>query len=454
MITRSLSRGLRLRRFLLAAALSSLAVLRADEPPAKEISEDLAESLGELRPLLEAHKHAESLALVEKLALKAKPESYDFVILTQLQSQILLTQGKMQDAVKPLEQSLAVAERHEFLPPATRFDQLYLLAQLYNQRAVEARDPAVQQTAFNRALEFIERALPLAPKPTPDLHLLAASLLYNQASFGGTPHPEKFRQSIAAARRGLRAAVKPPEQLYQLLLASHQQLGELAPAAETLELIVRAKPDSAQSWQQLVALYMNLASATSDDRERDRQNLRAILTIERAQTHGLLQSPAENYTLVALHFTRQNYTRAAAILETGLPSGALENQKRNWDLLANCYQQLNEPDRALEALRRATGVFPADGQLEFSIAQIHYTQGRLPDAYRHAQAAVEKGQLDKPGQTLLYLGYLSYELGRLDDATRWLDRAAGQADVKATELAPLRRAVSDALKERTSPPKA
>lgn len=438
----------------LALAVAPTASVGADEPPAKEISEELAEKLGELRPLLDAKKHTEAAALVGQLLGQAKPESYDFVILTQLQSQLLLTEGKLQEAVTPLEQSVAVAERHGFLPPATIFDQLHLLAQLYNQRAMEAKQPAAQQAAFGRALDYLQRATPLATKPVPELHLLAASLYYNQGTLGGAPDPEKFRHALAAAKRGLLSAVKPPEQLHQLMLASYQQLGELEPAAETLELLLHAKPQNAQSWNQLIALYMNLATAAKDDRERDRWNLRAILSIERAQALGLLRGIAENYTLVALNFTLQDYARAAELLEKGLPAGALENQKRNWELLANCYTQLNEPDRALDALRRATGVFPTDGQLEFAIAQLHYTHGRVAEARHHAQVAADKGNLEKPGQTFLYLAYLSYELGELETAARWLDRAADQSDVKPAEIAPIRRAVSDAMKERAALPKA
>jgi hypothetical protein len=70
------------------------------------------------------------------------------------------------------------------------------------------------------------------------------------------------------------------------------------------------------------------------------------------------------------------------------------------------------------------------------------------EAYTHALAASTKGQLEKPGQTFLYLAYLGYELGKLEEAARWSDQAAQQGDVKSSELAPIQRAINDALKER------
>jgi hypothetical protein len=439
-----------LRAMLLSAALGALPLIAQPgaEPPAKEISEKVSEEFNKLRPLIEAKNFSEALKLIDTVLSEIKTDTYDFVLLAQMKSQILLTTGEMARATGPLEQSLEIARRYNFLPETAYYEQYYLLSQIYYQQGAESKAADAQKAAFEKAYAFLTKALPLAPKPTVDLQMFAASLLYNQASLGATPDQEKFRQAIAEARKGLYLAIKPPEQLYQFLLSSHQQLGELEKAVEILELMVQAKPDNAQSWQQLVAIYMNLAASAKDETAAKTYNLRAIISIERAQALGLLTGPAENYTLVALYFTIQEYARVAELLEKGLKDGSIENLKRNWELLSNAYQQMKHDERAIGALKRATAVFPQDGQLEFLLGQLHYAQGRVNEAYTHALAASTKGQLEKPGQTFLYLAYLGYELGKLEEAARWSEQAAQQGDLKPTELAPIQRAINDALKER------
>lgn len=444
-----LSRRL-LHAILLATALHQLPLhaQQAAEPPAKEVSEAVSEEFGKLRPLIEAKNFPEALKVIDATLAGVKTESYDFVLLAQMKAQILLTTGELNKAAAPLEQSLEVAQKYDFLPANSYYDQFYLLSQIFYQQAAESKDAAAQKAAFDKSYTYLQKAIPLAPKPTADLQLFSASLLYNQASLGGSQDPEKFRQAIAEARKGLYLAIKPPEQLYQFLLSSYQQLGEHESAAEILELMLQAKPDNAQNWQTLIATYMNLAASAKDETAAQTYNLRAIISIERAQSHGLLSSPAENYTLVALYFSIQQFARASELLEKGLKDGAIENQRKNWELLSSAYQQMKHEDRALDALKRATATFPQDGQLEFQMAQIFYTQGKVADAYTHSLKASDKGQLDKPGQTYLYLAYLGYELGKLEEADRWTDQASQQADVTAKDIAPIKRAITDALKER------
>lgn len=431
----------------LCAALAPLG-LRAEDPPAKEISEKVSSEFGEIRPLIDAKKYADAVKRIDDLIATLKVDTYDYFVLEQMKSQIILTMGDMNKAIEPMEKSLEVGERYKFMEQKALYDQLSALSQLYYQQASEQKDTAAQQAGFSKSYDYVKRAMAIAPKPSLDLQLFAASVLYNQGSLATTPEPEKFRQSIVEAQKGLFLAVKPPDSLYQLMLSSLQQLGDMEKAAELLELMLEAKPKNPQPWQQLIAMYMTMASKSKDDAAIQRYNLRAILTIERAQSHGFLNSPRENYTLVALYFTIQQFGRAAALLEKGLTDGSLDKEKKNWELLANCYQQLNQETKAIDALQRATVAFPKEGQLEFTLGQLYYAQGKVEDAYNHSVTATTKGQLDKPGQAYLYLAYLGYELKRLEDASRWVEQASTHTDVKPADLAQIKNAISAAIKER------
>ena len=116
------------------AAPASRAQPSADELPKKEISDAASAGFAKLQPLVTAKNYDGALALVAQLLAASAPASYDAYLLSQLQAQILLNQGKFVDAIAPLERSHLIAEGNaRFLDAPTHLERLYLLAQLYYQ---------------------------------------------------------------------------------------------------------------------------------------------------------------------------------------------------------------------------------------------------------------------------------------------------------------------------------
>ncbi len=428
--------------------LASPALFAQTEPAKKELTEKTSEGLGKLRPLTEAKDYAGALALVDSLLPLSPPRSFDLYVLSQIKAQILLTQGKLSEAIAPMETALALGEANSvFSDPAAILDQLNLLAQLHYQRAAELKGDA-QKSGYATSLDYARRLLQLNPKPTAEQRLFAASLLYQSATTGAKPDATLLREAITQAREGLLLEVNPPTQIYLILVACHLQLGENAAAGELLETLAMRDPKSANTWSQLQSIYLSAAADTKDSEEVRRQNLRALHVLDRAQAAGHLNTPKDNYTRVAILFNIQQYSRAAALLETGITSGSLEGSKRNWELLASAYQQTSQDGKALDALTRAVSQFPEDAALEFSLAQFLYNTGKVTEAYGRGQAAVAKGTLEKPGQAKVYLAYLAYELQRYDEALKWVADARAAGDVPASTLDPLNTAITEAIRSR------
>lgn len=445
-----------LGRLLLAAALLSLAApaalhAQAAELPKKEITEKTGAVLSQLRPLLDAKNHAGALALVDPLLSAAAPGSYDAYVLSQIKAQILLTLNRLPEAIAPLETALRLGEGNPaFSDASARLEQLNLLAQLHYQRAVDIKDRAAQKAAYETALGHMRRWLAGTPRPTADARLFTASVLYQLATLDtAKADPALLRQALAEAREGQLLAVTPPAQLVLVLVACHLQLGENTAAAELLENLALRDPKSSSTWSQLQSIYLAQAAEAKDPAVIRSLNLRALHTLDRAQAAGHLAAARDHYTRVAILFNLQQFTRAAALLEKGLADGTLENSKRNWELLVSAYQQTERDELALSALDRATAKFPADGALEFSLAQFLYGTGKVAPAYERARSALAKG-LEKPGQARVYLAYLAYELQRYDDASGWIDAARAGGDVPASTLDPLSSAIADAIKTRAA----
>ena len=97
--------------------------------------------------------------------------------------------------------------------------------------------------------------------------------------------------------------------------------------------------------------------------------------------------------------------------------------------------------KAIEALKEGTKIFPKAGQLELQIANAYTSLEKPDDALKHVQAAIAKGNLNKPFQAYLSLSYTAYQLKKFDIALEAAKKAAeypegakdGGAMVKALE---------------------
>jgi tetratricopeptide (TPR) repeat protein len=424
---------------------------RGQEAPKKEISDKVSAAFGKLREMTDAKNFSSAVALLDGLLATAPAESFDRALISQIKAQILLADGKLSAAVEPLESALALGERHAFFDTPALQEQRYLLAQIYCQLAAEETEIARQADLYDHAFERLTRWSATATRTTADAHLLAASVLYNRATLTpGKPDADRLRQARVEAEKGLALQAKPNVQLYILILAALQQSGDASESADILELLVKYQPDSSTYWQQLAATYLGLAAEAKDEAAAFRHHLRAILTIERAQSKGLLNTPKDRLNLIAIYFNIHRFDRAAGLLEKGLADGSLENLRSNWELLASAYQQQRETTRAVDTYERAIRALPKDGQCEVGLAQLHYNLGRAEAAYRYLELAIGKGGIEKPGQAKLFTAYVACELQRYEDAARWLEGAGRHDDVKQDDLARLDRAVRDALRERAA----
>jgi hypothetical protein len=445
----TLSSGLGLAALLFLAATPRL---HAADTPAPTLTEATAAGLGHLRELTEKPDYPAALTVLDGLLATSPADSYDTALLSQIKAQILLQQSRYADAIAPLETALRLGERHDFFPPATLRDSLFLIAQLYQNRASETKQVSEQRALLDRAASYLARRQQLAPQSTPELQLFAASLHYQRATLDSA-HPDlaALAESRRAAREGLVLQLNPNLNLYILLLADAQQREDFATAADLLEVLVSKKPDSESYWRQLVSTYLTLAAtAAPDERAARRFNIRALLAFERARDRGYLATPADAFNRVALLLTLQRTDEAIALLEKGLADGTLANTRRNWEVLASAYQQTRRDADALATLEKAAAALPYDGQLEFSVAQLHYAAGRLPEARTHLERALaKKAPVDKPGQARLFLAYIAYELKAYDDAARWAREARAYDDAKPADITRLDQAITEATKGKS-----
>lgn len=438
----SLSRfSVRTLAALAVALLTGSAFAQQAEKP-YNLTEPVSEFLGgAYKTAAEAKNYDAVLTGIDAQMAKLKDSSsFDAAVLLQIKAQTLLQKTEYSAAIAPLEQALQLSESHtpNYFEERTTLEFLYFLAQLYYQEATTSKNPALIGGYFEKADLYMGRWMKLNKKPNPDALLFYASLLFNRAA-QDSEHPDigAVKKALDIVDRAMRMSTRPKDNLYLLKLVCLQHLNRNAEATELLELLVKQHPDNRNYWQQLAALYLG-----------QQQDIRAILAFERAQSNGFMNAPKDNFNLVGIHFNIGQYERAAELLEKGLHNGSIENEQKNWELLAYSYQQLNRDFKAIDTLKEAAKVFPnANGQLEYLIAQNYYAMEKLDEALPFLQASVKKGGGNKPHSTYLFLAFIAYELKKFDIALDAAERAINTTEGKA-EGTRMKQAIQDLIKER------
>ena len=444
--------------FLLVALLTSVTILpnrsgAAEEQGPPGLNEKVSEALQQkVKPLLDAKNWDGAMAVIDSVLVGLDPNGYDTAFLSDIKYKIFLQKNDYASAIAPMETTLRLADANKnFFDKKTILDVVYLLAQIYYQEGTSSKDPTVQKNYFNKSSAYIKRWLQTTPKKNQEASLFYASILYNQA----VVNPDKvdldlIKRVQTEVKEGLLTSLKPKEGFYVLLSASLQQIGDLAGSAEVLEQMVKVKPDNRTYWLQLLAAYLNLGGGTEKDEQKSRESFaRAINTMERAQALGLMQTPKDNYNLVTMYYNAGQFGRATDLLYSGLKSGAIESDLKNWQLLAYSYQQIGRDAQAIAVLKEAGTAFPT-GQIEFQIGQI-YSQmdNRTAEAYAYYSKAVEKGGLEKPHSAYMFLAYTAFELEKFDEALAAINQTIGSPDGQKDAQAPrLKQAIEDAVKER------
>ncbi len=443
-----ISRRSRARLLAALLALATPFCAFAQEAARKpELTDKAQQVIQTITPLMDKQPQPwdEILEKIEPVLAAADPESYDKAYLSQLKVQALLNKSDYKNTIAPLETAVSLSEKYGYFGDRD-LELLWLLAQLYGQEAAAAGENVeLQRSYYAKAYETLRRWTTRSPKTNPDAQYFLASILYNQALYDNKVDKEIMKKAQIEAEKGLSLSIKPREHFYALLVSMAQQAGDNVKVAEYLELLVRDYPKNKSYWQSLLNAYLL---------QEEKGFVPAIITLERAQQQGLLNEKADNFTLVGIHLNAQQYSHAADLFEAGLRNGTLESTQRNWELLANCYQQLRKDDKAVATLKEATKIFPQSGSLEVLIGNIYYMSDRYAEALTHFKSAVAK-TLDKNQQlqAYSYIAYLSLELKFIDEAKAAADKAI-ELDPESRGAKELLKAVNEALEEREAQLKA
>jgi len=441
---------------LAACALAGVSSSYAQDKEPPSLNEDTSAAFQNIKPLLDAKNWDGALAILDGIIAKNKPDSYDTFVAQDTEAKIYF-QGKENPlkAVTLWEGMMNVLSQHtDYLVPKDAIQHEQFVAQGCYMVALglKANDPR-QREYYDRSIAHMTKWIAQTPKPRQEDRLFYTSLLYYKAvsnpDHADAVYLSKAREQIELA---FKSEIKPREPFYQIYVVILQQQGETELATHYLEYLVSVHPQSRDYWLQLMAAYNNLAG--SSDKNPDKQRAyyaRAILTVERAQKLGFLNSPKDNYNLVTLYNQVSQFGVATELMYEGLKNGKIENDLKNWEVLAYFYLQVNRELQAISVLKEAAEIpqFSEMGEINKQIAEIYYGLDNTQEVYNNCKIAVTKGNLGaKTYSTYQLLSFSAYSLGKYEDALEACDKAMSFKNAPVKDLARLKQGIKEAIAAR------
>jgi tetratricopeptide (TPR) repeat protein len=291
------------------------------------------------------------------------------------------------------DESLGYFEKclaEDALPEAQQLNTRFNVAQLY-----------LAAERFPDAIRTLELWFEVAPNPNSVAFYLLAVARYQVGDVAGAIDP---------AREAVARAQKPQENWIQLLVGALFETKRYMEALEPLEQLVTLYPKKSY-WTQLSALYHHL--------DREPQSL-AVMQI--AYQEGFLEKGREFRQLALLLLQGNLPYRAAQILDQALADGLLEDDPKDWELLANSWLLARENERALEPLARAA-TLSGTGELYVRLGQVYLERERWQEASAALAKAFEKGDLHDTGTANLLMGIALYHQESPERARKHFDAA-------------------------------
>ncbi len=305
---------------------------------------------------------------------------YERALVLQTFGFIYAQQNQESDAIKAFEDCLAL----DALPTAAQQGMRYSLAGLY---AGEER----WQDAIDQAIEWFR----FEAEPKADAFMLVGT---SYAQLGDLPGALPF------VKRAIALSETPKESWYLLELSIYFDQKQYANAIESLQTIVVLWSDKPKYWEMLSGAFMEL--------KKDQE---ALATMMLSYKKGLVTEEKKLLQIVRLNMFLEIPYMAGAILEKEMNDGRISRTEEHLDLLLSAWTGSREFAKAVATIDELAPM-KDDGELYMQKALLFNEQGEWAKVADAAQAAVDKGGLDRPGDAWVLLGMAYAELERFDDA--------------------------------------
>ncbi len=335
--------------------------------------------------------------LTDLLDPRQKLNSHEESMVHQTFGHLYSSQERYQEAIVSFEKALDA----DGLSDSAKLNTQYYVGQLH-----------MLLENYDRGIAILTEWFEQAENPAADAYMLMANAHAQRAA--AAPDSEERRHYQEAwkwARQGLEKMVEPREPWMRLGSQLSLALGNWKTALYWLEGLVRNWPKE-NYLKQLTAVHGQLENAD-----------KALVAMEIAQLEDYLDESREIVRLSQLYLYNEVPYKAAVLMQTNMDSEVVEENKENYELLANAWTMARHYDRALGPLREAASRSD-DGRLWVRLGRLHLDDERWKDAANAIRKGLDKGDLKNEGEAWLLLGIAEFQRGRFIEARKSFTRAS------------------------------
>jgi len=148
-----------------------------------------------------------------------------------------------------------------------------------------------------------------------------------------------------------------------------------------------------------------------------------LATYETAYRQGFLEKSSELVNMSQLYMYHEAPYWASVVLEKGIKAGTIEENKKNYESLAQARINAQDMRQSLEPLRVAAEMSD-DGELYKKLGQVYMQLDDYKNSAKYLGLALKKGGLKRPDSVAIYKGMSHFNMGQLDAAKKAFEIAA------------------------------
>jgi tetratricopeptide (TPR) repeat protein len=352
------------------------------------LTEKTYKAVNTAQELMTAEQYSKAQSQLLSTLGKTKAGSYDRAVVQQTLGYAYSAKSQYKKAREQFQQALG----SQALPEQVSHGLRYNLGQLL-----------LAEDQFKAGIKVLEQWFKAEPNPPNSAHVLIASAYYQIG---------QFRQSLTHMKQAVSNNKTPPENWYQLLLAGHIELKQYPAGIKVLEKLIVRFPDSANYWAQLSALY-------------GRQNKQvSALAVEVLAGHLKLSDGAVVERLSDLYRYLGIPYKSALLLQKGMKQGAVADNTKNLNRLADSWLAARERTKAVLVLKRLAGR-DNSGEALLKLGRVLFELEQWPEASTAFKASLKDLKGRNRGTAALMTGLAQFHMGNYEQAQGWLSQAAG-----------------------------
>ena len=353
------------------------------------------EKLAEAQAAAEAKDLATAAAVLdEMLAGRRNNElnSYELANVYNLYAFIHYSREDYPSALRAYENVVSQPE----IPLAMEINTRYTIAQLY-----------FVQERWREGIDALLQWFAMSDTPNANAYVLLAQGYYQLKDY------DRALSNIETAISMYRDKGRiPKEQWFNLARFLYMDKNRFGEAIAVLEELIRYYPKK-QYWVQLSFMFS----------EQGKEALQ-LGAMETAYVQDMLDKDGEYRNMASLFLNAEVPWKAAQVLEQGFEEEVVEDNSKNWELLAGALRQAQEVKKAIPAMEKAAARSD-NGDLYARLGNIYLDAEEHEKAIEAISRGLQRGGVKRPDNARLVMGMAYFNLkeyGKAREAFRAASR--------------------------------